>query len=248
MTNCVSLYQTGVCYQIHKEKAYSLKEAFIGGLTRKINSVFQGKEDFERVRDFWAIRDVSFTIPKGCSVGLVGPNGSGKSTTLKTISGVIYPSTGALSVYGKVSAMVELGIGFDPELTGRENIYLGASMVGLSRKEALSRIDKIIDFSELSEFIDFPVKSYSSGMFARLGFAVATDVDPDLLIIDEALAVGDAAFQKKCLDRMLEFKKRNKTIIFVSHNPADISMICDEQINFSHGKADVPQNLSFKSL
>lgn len=181
-------------------------------------------------RSYLAIEDISFTVKKGESVALIGRNGAGKSTSLGLVAGVIKPTTGTVRTNGRVASMLELGGGFHPELTGRENIRLNATLLGLRRKQLNERIDKIIEFSELGEFIDEPIRVYSSGMLAKLGFSVITQVDPDILIIDEVLAVGDYAFQKKCIETINKFKDKGVTILFVSHNLGDIEKICDRVI------------------
>lgn len=181
-------------------------------------------------RSYLAIEDITFTVKKGESVALIGRNGAGKSTSLGLVAGVIKPTTGTVITRGRVASMLELGGGFHPELTGRENIRLNATLLGLRRKQLNERIDKIIEFSELGEFIDEPIRVYSSGMLAKLGFSVITQVDPDILIIDEVLAVGDYAFQKKCIETINEFKAKGVTILFVSHNLSDIGKICDRVI------------------
>lgn len=181
-------------------------------------------------RSYLAIDDISFQVKKGESVALIGRNGAGKSTSLGLVAGVMRPSSGTVSVTGRVASMLELGGGFHPELTGRENIRLNAILLGLRRKELKERLDKIIEFSELGDFIDEPIRVYSSGMLAKLGFSVITQVDPDILIIDEVLAVGDISFQRKCLKTIDEFKKKGVTILFVSHNLADVEKVCDKVI------------------
>lgn len=181
-------------------------------------------------RSYLAIENISFRVAKGESVALIGRNGAGKSTSLGLVAGVLKPTSGKVSVVGRVASMLELGGGFHPELTGRENIRLNAVLLGLRRKEINARIDKIIEFSDLGEFIDEPIRVYSSGMLAKLGFSVITQVDPDVLIIDEVLAVGDISFQRKCMDTINEFKKKGVTILFVSHNMNDIEKICDRVI------------------
>jgi len=181
-------------------------------------------------RSYLAIEDINFQIKKGESVALIGRNGAGKSTSLGLVAGVLKPTSGTVSVTGRVASMLELGGGFHPELTGRENIKLNAVLLGLRRKELKERIDKIIEFSELGEFIDEPIRVYSSGMLAKLGFSVISQVDPDILIIDEVLAVGDIAFQRKCINTINEFRSKGVTILFVSHNIADVKKICDRVI------------------
>jgi len=181
-------------------------------------------------KSYLAIEDISFQVHKGESVALIGRNGAGKSTSLGLVAGVIKPTSGHVSTYGRVASMLELGGGFHPELTGRENIKLNATLLGLRRRELKDRIDKMIEFSELGEFIDEPIRVYSSGMLAKLGFSVITQVDPDILIIDEVLAVGDFAFQKKCIETINQFKSKGVTILFVSHNLSDIQKVCDKVI------------------
>ncbi len=193
---------------------------------------------------FWALKDVNFGIYQGEAVGIIGENGSGKSTTLKLVSRILDPTSGSVSVRGKVSALLELGTGFHPELTGRENIFLNGSLLGIPRKEMADRYDAIVDFAEMSEFIDTPIKHYSSGMVMRLGFAVAINVDPDILLTDEVLAVGDEAFQRKCLDYIAALRRRGVTIIYVSHALDSVRSLCSRAIWLDHGKliADGPAN------
>jgi lipopolysaccharide transport system ATP-binding protein len=176
---------------------------------------------------FQALKDISFDVKKGETFGIIGKNGAGKSTILGLIAGVLKPNTGRVTVNGRISPLLELGAGFHPELTGRENITLKGVLIGLTRSEVLKKIDEIIEFSELDNFIDQPVRIYSSGMLARLGFSIVANLDPEILLIDEILAVGDMDFQKKCLQRMAAFKKRGVTIIFVSHNLVSVENICD---------------------
>jgi ABC-type polysaccharide/polyol phosphate transport system ATPase subunit len=185
---------------------------------------------------FWALRDISFQLPKGSTLGILGPNGSGKSTMLKLIAEVMYPSHGQIKVVGKIAPLIELGAGFHYELTGRENIYINGSILGLKRKEIDRRIDEIIRFAELEDFIDTPVKHYSSGMFMRLGFSVATHVDPDILLIDEILAVGDQPFQAKCLKIMTSFRERGITMVIVSHALPALQQFCDLGLVLWHGE------------
>jgi ABC-type polysaccharide/polyol phosphate transport system ATPase subunit len=185
---------------------------------------------------FHALRDVSFKIKRGESVGIVGRNGSGKSTTLKLIAGVMAPNAGEVHVHGRVSPLIELGAGFHPDLTGRENVHMNASILGMTTREIKERFDEIVDFAELWEFMDTPVKRYSSGMYMRLGFAVAAYSDPDILLVDELLAVGDAVFAEKCLEKVHEFHQRGVTIVIVSHSPDTITEFCERAILFDHGR------------
>lgn len=183
-----------------------------------------------------ALDDVSFKMEKGRTFGIIGENGSGKSTLLKIVAGIAQPTSGRLSVQGKVSALIELGAGFHPEITGRENVFINGIMLGLSKKEINQKFEEIVRFAELEEFIDAPVKTYSSGMYMRLGFSVAINVNPDVLLIDEVLAVGDASFVPKCLDRIDDFRRRKKTILFVSHDLATVEKICDRVVWLKNGR------------
>ncbi len=187
-------------------------------------------------KNFYALKDVSFEIKKGETVGIIGRNGSGKSTLLKLITGVLTPSGGRVEVNGKISAILELGAGFNPEMTGLENVYLNTSINGMSKNATDEKIDDILDFAELGEFIYQPLKTYSSGMKARLGFAVAINIDPDILIVDEALAVGDAAFQRKCFAKMEQIRQAGATILFVSHSEGSIVNLCSRAIWLSNGE------------
>ncbi len=184
---------------------------------------------------FWALRNVNFTIHRGESVGLIGHNGSGKSTTLKLITRILEPTSGSVQVNGRISALLELGSGFHPDLTGRENIYLNGALLGQSHAQMRARANSIIEFSEIGDFIDTPVKHYSSGMYMRLAFAIAISVDPDILLTDEVLAVGDDAFQRKCLDRIFHLRQQGRTIIFVSHALGVVQNLCDRVLWFDQG-------------
>jgi ABC-2 type transport system ATP-binding protein/lipopolysaccharide transport system ATP-binding protein len=183
-----------------------------------------------------ALDDVTLSIEKGQTYGVIGENGSGKSTLLKLVAGIAKPTQGEVRTHGKISALIELGAGFHPEITGRENIFINGIMLGLSRKEISARFDEIVAFAELEEFIDAPVKTYSSGMYMRLGFAIAINVNPEILLIDEVLAVGDAAFVPKCLDRIDDFRRRQKTILFVSHDLSTVRKICDRAAWLKNGR------------
>lgn len=194
-------------------------------------ALFMGEKTVNR---FTALKEISFEIQKGDCVGIIGPNGSGKSTILKLIAGVMSPTAGTIDVHGKISPLIELGAGMHPELTGRENIYLNGAILGLKRKQIDQHFQSIVDFSELLEFIDQPVKHYSSGMYMRLAFSIAIHVDPEILIVDEILAVGDTAFQSKCFGKMEEFKNRGVTIIFVSHSLGQVQSFCTRAIYLNH--------------
>lgn len=185
---------------------------------------------------FQALKHVSFEVPKGCTYGVVGRNGSGKSTTLKLVAGITKPNDGQVHVRGRISALIELGAGFHPEISGRENVFINGIMLGLSKREIQKRFDEIVEFAELQDFIDAPVKTYSSGMYMRLGFAVAIHVDPDVLLVDEVLAVGDEGFTHKCLDKFGEFKRRGKTILLVTHSLGLVERFCDEAVWLDSGE------------
>jgi ABC-type polysaccharide/polyol phosphate transport system ATPase subunit len=186
--------------------------------------------------ELWALRDVSLELGRGRMTGIIGSNGSGKSTLLKVLGGILKPTTGQVSVRGRVSALIELGAGFHPEFTGRENIFVNGVLLGLSRAEIRARFDEIVAFAGLEPFVDNPVKTYSSGMYMRLGFAIAVTVDPDILLIDEVLAVGDEAFQHRCVGKIQEFKARGKTIVLVSHDLSSIERLCDEAVWLDGGR------------
>jgi ABC-2 type transport system ATP-binding protein len=209
-------------FVLHKDK--SLKERIV---------------NFGRSRahkeDFWALRDVNLTVASGTTIGLVGANGSGKSTLLKAIGGIITPSSGQVLRRGRLAALLELGAGFHPDLTGRENVYLNAAILGLSHTQVDGYFDSIVEFSEIGDFIDTQVKFYSSGMYVRLAFAIAVHVDPDILLVDEVLAVGDEPFQQKCMDKITEFQREGRTIVFVSHSSDQIVALCDRVVVLQHG-------------
>jgi ABC-type polysaccharide/polyol phosphate transport system ATPase subunit len=188
---------------------------------------------------FEALRGVSFRVPQGKTFGIIGENGSGKSTMLKILAGISKPTSGTLETRGRISALIELGAGFHPEISGRENVFINGIILGLTKKQIQEKYDEIVRFAELEEFIESPVKSYSSGMFMRLGFSIAINVNPDILLIDEVLAVGDASFVPKCLDKINEFRRNGKTIIFVSHDLSTVERICDEALWMKHGKVEM---------
>ncbi len=211
-------------FRIIHDRPDSFREAFV----RKFRNL--GKYE-----DFYALRDVSLRIGRGESVGIIGRNGSGKSTLLKIIARVYKPTSGRVEVDGRVSALIELGAGFHHDLTGRENIVVNGALLGFSRREMREKYHDIVAFAELEDFIDTPIKQYSSGMLARLGFAVATEVDPDILLVDEILAVGDEPFQHKCLERMNNFRRQGKTTVFVSHDMGLVQSLCDRVLLLDHG-------------
>jgi lipopolysaccharide transport system ATP-binding protein len=211
----------------HRNQFRTLKSALLTG------SVLS---DLRPEETFTALEGVSFEVPKGSAFAVIGENGSGKSTLLKLVAGITKPSRGSLAVAGRVSALIELGAGFHPEISGRENVAINGVMLGLTRKEVERRFDAIVDFAELRDFVDAPVKTYSSGMYMRLGFAVAIHVDPDVLLIDEVLAVGDESFTRKCLDKIAEFRRRGKTILFVTHSLGLVEKMCDDALWLRHGR------------
>jgi ABC-type polysaccharide/polyol phosphate transport system ATPase subunit len=209
-------------FRLYHERNQSLKAAMLRG----------GRAKYD---EFWALRDVSLEVPTGSTFGLIGENGSGKSTLLKCMARILRPDTGSISVHGKVSALLELGAGFHQELSGRENVYLNGSILGLSRKQIDARFDEIVDFAGLEKFIDTPVKNYSSGMYVRLGFSVAINVDPDVLLVDEVLAVGDENFQRKCSEKFADLKESGKTIVLVSHGLDTVRQMCESAAWLEHG-------------
>jgi ABC-2 type transport system ATP-binding protein len=230
-TTVVEISDVSKRFVIRKEK--SLKERIVNF----------GRSNLHK-EDFWALRDVSLDIESGTTVGLVGPNGSGKSTLLKMIGGIIQPTSGSVRLRGRLAALLELGAGFHPDLTGRENVYLNASILGLSREETDRHFDAIVDFSGIERFIDTQVKFYSSGMYVRLAFAVAIHVDPDILLVDEVLAVGDEPFQRKCLERIRGFQHEGRTIVLVTHGLDQVAEFCDRAVVLENGRItadDVPR-------
>jgi ABC-2 type transport system ATP-binding protein len=222
----VSVRDVSKRFVIHKDK--SLKERIVNA----------GRSRRHR-EDFWALRNVSLDISAGSTVGLIGPNGSGKSTLLKTIGGILQPTSGTVERRGRLAALLELGAGFHPDLTGRENVYLNASILGLSQSQTDRYFDAMVDFSGIERFIDTQVKFYSSGMYVRLAFAVAVHVDPDVLLVDEVLAVGDEPFQRKCLDRIRSFQKEGRTIVLVTHALDQVVDLCDRAVVLENGNVVV---------
>lgn len=226
MQNAVEVHHVSMRFNLAREKVDNLKEYIVRMLKGKAVAV----------DEFWALKDISFTIPKGESFALIGANGSGKSTMLKIISGILTPTKGNVTVNGSIAPLIELGAGFDMELTGRENIFLNGAILGFSKKEMQEKYDEIVDFSELGEFIEVPVKNYSSGMVARLGFSCATTVRPEILIVDEILSVGDHNFQEKCSKRMEAMMGAGTTVILVSHSENDVKRICKKAAWINKGK------------
>jgi lipopolysaccharide transport system ATP-binding protein len=232
----------GKCYQIYDTPRDRLKQFVVPKLWQtfpRLRKAFSANHSAPPTyhKEFWALRDVSFELKKGQTLGIIGKNGAGKSTLMQILCGTLAPTSGALETSGRVAALLELGAGFNPEFTGRENVYMNASVLGLSRSEIDERIDGIISFADIGLFIEQPVKTYSSGMFVRLAFSVATSVDPDILVIDEALSVGDGAFSKKSFDRIMHMKDAGKTILFCSHSLYQVEAISDQVIWLDKGQA-----------
>jgi ABC-type polysaccharide/polyol phosphate transport system ATPase subunit len=227
----ISLRDVSKRFRLYRGRQVStVKDLFVRAF------VGQGGPGFLSGEELWALRDVTLDLGRGRMVGIIGSNGSGKSTLLKILGGILKPTAGQASVRGRVSALIELGAGFHPEFTGRENIYINGVLLGLSRSEIRARFDEIVAFAGLEAFVDSPVKTYSSGMYMRLGFAIAVTVDPDVLLIDEVLAVGDEAFQHRCVGKIQEFKARGKTIVLVSHDLSSIERLCDEAVWLDGGR------------
>ncbi len=223
MTAAVIVDHVSKRYRLYHERNQSMKAALLRGRRARYD-------------DFLALDDVSFEIKEGTAFGLIGENGSGKSTMLKVMARILRPDGGSITTRGKVSALLELGAGFHPELSGRENVYLNGAILGLSRREIDARFDEIVDFSGIEQFIDAPVKNYSSGMYVRLGFAVAINVDPAVLLIDEVLAVGDQEFQNKCTEKISQFRREGRTIVVVSHALSSVRELCDDVALIEHGR------------
>lgn len=223
MTHAIVVDDVSKRFRMYKERNQSLKASLMRGRRAKYD-------------EFWALRDVGFEIPTGSTYGLIGENGSGKSTLLKCLARILVPDTGSVQVNGSIAALLELGSGFHPELTGRENVYLNGSILGLSKKGINQRFEEIVDFAGIEQFIDQPVKNYSSGMYVRLGFSVAINVDPDILLVDEVLAVGDAAFQAKCMEKFADFRAAGKTVVIVSHAMGTMRTMCDHVAWLDHGR------------
>ena len=231
--NAIEVKNINKKFRVYFDKGYTLRDKVLNRSRNK----YEERE---------VLKDISFDIKKGEAVGLIGHNGCGKSTTLKLLTRIIYPNSGSIKINGRVSSLLELGAGFHADMTGRENVYINASILGLRKKEIDKRMDEIIRFAELEDFMDNPVRTYSSGMYMRLAFAVAVNVDADILLIDEILAVGDANFQVKCFNKLMEIKEKGTTIVIVSHSLSQIEQICDRCIWLHEGviKADgTPENV-----
>ncbi len=223
----IRLENVSMKFNLGIERNFSFKQAFI--------DFFAGKKK-KKKEEFWALKDISFSVKKGEVIGLIGSNGAGKSTLLKVVSGVMKPTKGTVSVHGAISPMIELGAGFDSELTARENIYLNGSILGYSKEFIDEKFDDIVEFSELKDFLDAPVRNFSSGMVAKLAFSIATIVNPEILIVDEILSVGDIKFQEKSKNKMLEMIKGGTTVLYVSHSLESIQELCDRVVWIEHGQ------------
>ncbi len=223
--NIITLNNVSMCFNMPNERITTLKEYVVKLIKNKIS-----------YNKFWALQDINLEISQGDVVGIIGFNGAGKSTILKVVSGILKPTKGTVDIRGNIAPLIELGAGFDPELSGRENIYLNGAMLGISRKIMNKKIEEIIEFAELSEFLDSPVKNYSSGMYARLGFSIATCIRPDILIVDEILSVGDYRFQEKSKQRIKDMMAEGTTIIMVSHTISQVEELCNKIVWLDKGK------------
>lgn len=222
-TPAIEVHDVSKRFRLYKDRNQSLKATVLRG----------GRAKYD---EFWALKDVSFDIPEGSTFGLIGENGSGKSTLLKCVAGILTPDRGTITRNGRLAALLELGSGFHPELSGRENVYLNGSILGLTRKEIDAAFDSIVDFSGIEKFIDQPVKNYSSGMYVRLGFSIAIHIEPDILLVDEILAVGDAAFQRKCMEKFRSFRESGRTVVIVSHAMGTMRDMCDYAVWLREGE------------
>jgi len=238
--NVIRVENLGKKYQLHHQQQGGRYKTIREVLSSKVGGLLGGRKTetakHQSTEDFWALRDVSFEINQGEAVGIIGRNGAGKSTLLKLLSRITQPTTGRMELEGRVASLLEVGTGFHPELTGRENIYLNGSILGMGRLEIKSKFDEIVDFAEVEKFLDTPVKRYSSGMYMRLAFAVAAHLEPEILVVDEVLAVGDATFQKKCLGKMGEVSSGGRTVLFVSHQMNAVEQLCSRVIQLDGGR------------
>ena len=222
-SNAIEIHNLWKTFRLYQEKNQYLKAAVLRGRRA-------------RYEDFWALKEVSFDVPFGSTLGIIGSNGSGKSTLLKCLAGILSPDKGSVKINGRISALLELGAGFHLDLSGRENVYLNGAILGLSKREVTEKFDDIVEFAGLGKFIDTPVKNYSSGMIVRLGFAVAANVEPEILLIDEVLSVGDQSFQLRCIERIEKFRQEGKTMVFVSHSLAQVQQLCENAIWIEKGE------------
>lgn len=242
MKPIIEIRDIGKKYTIGVHRGYlSLREQLTSQTARAVKSLIRGNNK-GRKDEFWALRDVSFSVNEGETIGIIGRNGAGKSTLLKILSRITPPTTGTIELRGRVASLLEVGTGFHPELTGRENIYLNGTVLGMTRAEINKKFDEIVAFSEIDKFLDTPVKRYSSGMYVRLAFAVAAHLEPEILLVDEVLAVGDAEFQKKCLGKMGDVAQEGRTVLFVSHNMGAIRQLCPSAILFNNGELILKNN------
>lgn len=225
----VNVKDVSMKFNLGIEKGFSLKQGFVDLFDK------EKRKNKKKKNDFWALKDVSFSVKKGEVIGFIGSNGAGKSTLLKIVAGVMKPTKGKVEAYGNICPMIELGAGFDMDLTARENIYLNGAVMGYSKEFIDTKFDEIVEFSELKDFLEVPVKNFSSGMTARLAFSVATIVDPEILIVDEILSVGDIAFQSKSMNKMLSMINGGTTVLFVSHSIEQIEKMCDKVVWIEHG-------------
>ena len=232
MNNDIAIRVQGLskCYQIYTNPADRLKQFIFPRIKRLL-----GKSSTPYYREFWALENISFTVKRGETVGILGSNGSGKSTLLQIICGTLSPTGGTVQTHGRIAALLELGSGFNPDFTGRENVYLNAAVLGLSLDEINKRYDDIVDFADIGEFINQPVKTYSSGMVVRLAFAVQSQIEPDILIVDEALSVGDVKFQAKCFDRLRQLKENGTSILLVTHSSEQVVSHCTAALLLNKG-------------
>ena len=243
MTAAITTENLGKSYQVshqHGRAGYKTLRESIYELAGATWDRARGRNGSETTEEFWALRDLNIEIQPGEVVGIVGRNGAGKSTLLKVLSRITAPTTGRAVIEGRIGSLLEVGTGFHPELTGRENIYLNGSVLGMSRREIDRKFDEIVAFADVERFLDTPVKRYSSGMFVRLGFAVAAHLEPEILVVDEVLAVGDAAFQKRCLGKMKDVSQHGRTILLVSHNMATLEALCSRCILLENGTLPHP--------
>jgi lipopolysaccharide transport system ATP-binding protein len=235
MATAISVQGLSKRYRIGQyHSAYgTLRDALSGGLRRIV-----AREHHDEERDMWALRDVTFDVPDGEVLGIVGRNGAGKSTLLKVLTRIVSPTEGRAEIRGRVGSLLEVGTGFHPELTGRENVFLNGSILGMRQREIVSKFDEIVDFAGVGPFLDTPVKRYSSGMSVRLAFAVAAHLEPEILLVDEVLAVGDAEFQRRCLGRMEDLSESGRTVVFVSHQMQAVAQLCDRALWLDHGRVE----------
>jgi homopolymeric O-antigen transport system ATP-binding protein len=250
MSTAIKVENLSKKYLIKHEKETGQYETFADALIQGSKNIAKKiihprsarKKSSNTNEEFWALRDINFEINQGDKVGIIGRNGAGKSTLLKVLSRITEPTTGRIHINGRIASLLEVGTGFHPELTGRENIYLNGAILGMSRQEIRAKFDEIVDFSEVAKFLDTPVKRYSSGMYVRLAFAVAANLEPEILVVDEVLAVGDADFQKKCLGKMGDVSREGRTVLFVSHNMNAIEKLCDHAIWIDNGQVATKSN------